>query len=121
MNSAIVDFGILWPALIAGLLVAATHVPLGIQVLNRGIVFIDLAIAQIAGLGGTNWTYTTVVADAGELLHTVPNRESAELRWVDENEAGRPWFNAQRKAERGHVIEEVGARLRSMMPFLDAK
>lgn len=42
---------ILWPALIAGLLVAATHVPLGIQVLNRGIVFIDLAVAQIAGLG----------------------------------------------------------------------
>ncbi len=40
--------------------------------------------------------------------------------WVDENEAGRPWFNAQRKAERGHVIEEVGAQLRSMMPFLDA-
>jgi zinc/manganese transport system permease protein len=45
------DFGILWPALVAGLLVAATHVPLGIQVLNRGIVFIDLAVAQIAGLG----------------------------------------------------------------------
>src|ERR1700721_4851509 len=35
--------------------------------------------AQVAGLGGTHWTYTTVVADAGELLHTVPNRESAEL------------------------------------------
>ncbi len=32
------------------------------------------------------WTYTTVVADAGELLQTVPNRESAELRWVGENE-----------------------------------
>lgn len=45
------DPTILWPALIAGLLVAATHVPLGIQVLNRGIVFIDLAVAQIAGLG----------------------------------------------------------------------
>ena len=29
----------------------ATHVPLGMQVLDRGIVFIDLAIAQIAGLG----------------------------------------------------------------------
>jgi 8-oxo-dGTP diphosphatase len=42
--------------------------------------------AEVAGLGGTHWTYTTVVADAGELLHTVPNRESAELRWVDENE-----------------------------------
>lgn len=42
---------IIWPALVAGLLVAATHVPLGIQVLGRGIVFIDLAVAQIAGLG----------------------------------------------------------------------
>jgi zinc/manganese transport system permease protein len=43
--------GILWPALVAGLLVTATHVPLGMQVLKRGIVFIDLAVAQIAGLG----------------------------------------------------------------------
>ncbi|HEU5176431.1 MAG TPA: metal ABC transporter permease [Burkholderiales bacterium] len=45
------NLAIFWPALVAGLLVAATHVPLGIQVLNRGIVFIDLAVAQIAGLG----------------------------------------------------------------------
>ncbi|GAB7142871.1 NUDIX domain-containing protein [Mycobacterium riyadhense] len=36
--------------------------------------------------GGTSWTYTTVVADASELLDTVPNRESAELRWVGEDE-----------------------------------
>lgn len=45
------DTGILWAPLAAGLLVTATHAPLGIQVLNRGIVFIDLAVAQIAGLG----------------------------------------------------------------------
>jgi len=45
------EFSLLLPALIAGLLVCATHVPLGIQVLNRGIVFIDIAIAQIAGVG----------------------------------------------------------------------
>lgn len=42
---------VFWPALAAGLLVTATHAPLGIQVLARGIVFIDLAVAQIAGLG----------------------------------------------------------------------
>jgi zinc/manganese transport system permease protein len=42
---------ILWPAFLAGLLVLATHVPLGRLVLDRGIVFIDLAIAQVAGLG----------------------------------------------------------------------
>jgi zinc/manganese transport system permease protein len=45
------DLSILLPALAAGLLVTATHVPLGTQVLARGIVFIDLAIAQIAGCG----------------------------------------------------------------------
>jgi len=42
---------ILWPAFLTGLLVLATHVPLGKLVLDRGIVFIDLAIAQVAGLG----------------------------------------------------------------------
>src|SRR5262249_7160090 len=45
--------GILFPAFLAGMLVLATHVPLGQQVLSRGIVFIDLAIAQVAGLGVT--------------------------------------------------------------------
>jgi len=45
------ELGILWPAFIAGLLVTATHVPLGMQVLERGIVFIDIAIAQVAALG----------------------------------------------------------------------
>jgi zinc/manganese transport system permease protein len=51
MTLAAFDWSILGPALIAGLLVTATHVPLGTQVLARGIVFIDLAIAQIAGCG----------------------------------------------------------------------
>lgn len=51
MRLAELDLSIVWPALVAGLLVTATHVPLGIQVLRRGIVFIDLAVAQIAGLG----------------------------------------------------------------------
>src|SRR4249920_286238 len=51
MSWSALAWGILGPALIAGLLVLATHVPLGTQVLDRGIVFIDLAIAQIAGLG----------------------------------------------------------------------
>ncbi|MEA1888706.1 MAG: metal ABC transporter permease [Pseudomonadota bacterium] len=45
------EIGIILPALLAGLLVLSTHVPLGREVLARGIIFIDLAIAQIAGLG----------------------------------------------------------------------
>lgn len=51
MNFAAMDLGIMGPAFVAGVLVTAIHAPLGIQVLNRGIVFIDLAIAQVAGLG----------------------------------------------------------------------
>jgi zinc/manganese transport system permease protein len=51
MNVSTADISILLPAFAAGLLVTATHVPLGTQVLARGIVFIDLAIAQIAGCG----------------------------------------------------------------------
>jgi len=45
------DISILGPAFLAGLLVIATHVPLGQQVLARGIIFLDLAVAQIAALG----------------------------------------------------------------------
>jgi zinc/manganese transport system permease protein len=42
---------ILGPALVAGLLILSTHVPLGAIVLRRGIIFIDIALAQVAALG----------------------------------------------------------------------
>lgn len=45
------ELNILLPAFIAGLLVLATHIPLGMKVLARGVIFADLAVAQIAGLG----------------------------------------------------------------------
>lgn len=51
MNWDVLDWTIIGPALVAGLLVLSTHVPLGQMVLKRGIIFIDLAIAQVAGLG----------------------------------------------------------------------
>ena len=38
------------PAIVAGFMIAAIHGPLGVEVLRRGIIFIDLAIAQIACL-----------------------------------------------------------------------
>ncbi|MDP2133731.1 MAG: metal ABC transporter permease, partial [Sulfuritalea sp.] len=46
-----IDWSLLAAPFAAGLLVLATHVPLGIEVLRRGIIFIDLAIAQVAALG----------------------------------------------------------------------
>jgi ketol-acid reductoisomerase len=41
-------------------------------------------------------------------------------RWIAENEAGRPWFEARRREGRTHLLEVVGQRLRAMIPFLDA-
>lgn len=49
-------------------------------------VHVCVVTATVPGPDGPIWTYTTVVADAAELLETVANRESAELRWVPEHE-----------------------------------
>jgi zinc/manganese transport system permease protein len=91
MNWAALDWTILGPAFIAGLLVLATHVPLGMAVLERGIVFIDLAIAQIAALGvivamalgvpeGGVWTQAAAVIAAllGALLLTWTEHRAAQ-------------------------------------------
>lgn len=95
MTLAGIDLGIVAPAFVAGLLVLATHVPLGAQVLGRGIVFIDLAIAQIAALGvivagmagldPQGWTVQAaagVAALLGALLLTWTER-----RWPEVQEA----------------------------------
>jgi len=42
--------------------------------------------AEVSGPDGAYWSFTTVIADVAEPLATVPNRESAELRWVAEDE-----------------------------------
>ena len=54
------------------------------------------------------------------VLQNVQNGEFAR-KWIDENKQGRPNFNARRQREHDLLIEKVGADLRQMMPFLDAK
>ncbi len=86
---------ILWPALVAGLLVTATHVPLGMQVLARGIVFIDLAVAQVAGLGviladALGWEPAGVAVQAAALaaaLGCALLLTWTERRWPEVQEA----------------------------------
>jgi zinc/manganese transport system permease protein len=94
MTLEMVDLGLLGPAFAAGLLILATHVPLGRQVLARGIVFLDLAVAQMAALGviaahfaglESGWAvqlFAVATAVAGAvLLHL------AERRWPQTQEA----------------------------------
>ena len=81
------EWGILWPAFVAGLLVTATHVPLGMQVLDRGIVFIDLAIAQVAGLGViiadyAGWSPTGIAVQVAALSAALAC--AAFLTWTEQ-------------------------------------
>ena len=41
--------------------------------------------------------------------------------WIEENETGRQWFNEQRQTHHDSQIEEVGKKLRQMMPWLNPK
>ncbi len=89
------DLSIIVAPLLAGLLVIATHVPLGREVLKRGIIFIDLAVAQIAGLGViAAQTFdlhmagygVQITAGASALLGALL-LQSFERRWPDIQEA----------------------------------
>ena len=55
-----------------------------------------------------------------EILDEIQKGEFAR-EWILENAANRPTFNAYRKTAKEHLIEEVGARLREMMPYLKGK
>ena len=52
-----------------------------------------------------------------KMLEDIQSGEYAR-GWIAENQAGRPWFNKVREAEQTQSIEQVGARLRALMPFL---
>jgi ketol-acid reductoisomerase len=41
--------------------------------------------------------------------------------WILENRANRPVFNATKRLEREHPVEQVGKKLRGLMPWIDAK
>jgi ketol-acid reductoisomerase len=53
-----------------------------------------------------------------DLLTKIQNGEFAE-KWIAENKAGRPHFNEMRRKEQHLLVEQVGAGLRAMMPFLN--
>jgi ketol-acid reductoisomerase len=67
--------------------------------------------------GGARIVTDATRAEMKRMLEEVRNGTYAK-GWIAENEKGRPWFNRTRDAERNQQIEQVGARLRAMMPFL---
>jgi zinc/manganese transport system permease protein len=88
------DWGLLAAPFVAGLLVLAIHVPLGLEVLRRGIIFIDLAVAQVAALGvivaglaGWESAWATQAAAAVAALAGAALLTWSERRWPDIQEA----------------------------------
>jgi len=59
-------------------------------------------------------------AEMKKLLAEIQSGEFAR-KWVEENEKGLPEMTRYRETESKHPVEEVGKRLRAMMPFLKAK
>ena len=55
-----------------------------------------------------------------EILRQIQSGEFAR-EWMLENQVGSPVLEANRKRWAAHPIEEVGSRLRAMMPFLKAR
>ena len=84
------------PALVTGLIISSTHAPLGREVLRRGIIFIDLAVAQVAGLAivatglflpHSSWIITQAIAIFAALLiaaffHLIEQRNPKEQEAV---------------------------------------
>ena len=53
-----------------------------------------------------------------KILEEVQSGKFAK-EWIEENKAGRPVFNALSKKDDKLLVEEIGARLRQMMPWME--
>jgi ketol-acid reductoisomerase len=50
---------------------------------------------------------------------TEEQKGSFAREWLEESRAGRPNFDRLRGEDRDHLIEQVGAKLRAMMPWAE--
>lgn len=89
-----------------------------------GLAYMRYSISDTAEYGdltrGKRIVTEQTRAEMKKILGEIQSGEFAR-DWILENQAGRPMFRALRERERRLLVEEVGTRLRAMMPFLDAK
>jgi ketol-acid reductoisomerase len=88
-----------------------------------GLSYMWYSVSNTAEHGGYlvgDQVENAVKEDFAGVLKDIQDGKFAR-EWVAENEAGLPNFKARRNQEHNLLIEQVGADLRDMMPFLDAK
>jgi ketol-acid reductoisomerase len=90
---------------------------------EQGIAGMRYSISDTAEYGdmtrGPRVINDAVRAEMQVILDDIKSGAFAE-EWIAENQAGRPRFNELRQAGQAHQIEQVGAELRAMMPFISA-
>jgi ketol-acid reductoisomerase len=86
-----------------------------------GIAYMRNSISDTAKYGdytrGPRIINETVLDEMADILEEIQDGRFAR-EWILENQAGRPVYNALKRIESEHLIEEVGAELRQMMPWL---
>ena len=86
-----------------------------------GISYMRYSISNTAEYGDYSRGPRIVTEDTKEemryILDEIQSGEFAK-EWILENQAGRPTFNASKRHSKQHLIEEVGANLREMMPWI---
>ncbi len=89
-----------------------------------GMSYMRYSVSDTAEYGdyiaGPRLINDSVRATMQELLKDIQNGSFA-TRWILENQAGRPSFNAMRRKAREHQIEQVGQELRGMMSWLQPR
>jgi len=89
-----------------------------------GIPFMRYSVSDTAEYGDLTRGKRIITSETREemkqMLKEVQMGSFAK-EWILENQVGRPMFNALRKKEAEHPVEEVGKKLRSMMGWLQEK
>ena len=90
---------------------------------EQGIAGMRYSISDTAEYGdltrGPRVVSPEVKAEMRRILDEIQDGRFAE-EWVAENRNGRPNFTRLREAGKRHQVEQVGAELRAMMPFISA-
>ena len=89
-----------------------------------GLNYMRYSISETAEWGdyqaGPRLINAATKAEMKQILTEIQDGTFAK-KWIAESEGGYPEMNKIRAAEQTHPVEEVGKKLRAMMPFLKAK
>jgi ketol-acid reductoisomerase len=89
-----------------------------------GLSFMRYSVSDTAEYGDYTRGKRIITEDTRKVMRDIlaeVQRGDFAREWISENEDGRPNFDNMRRQEKEHPIEEVGAKLRAMMPWLKKK